>query len=152
MNTTTQTVRDARPPAAVIMLLNPIMRRVLRTPLGRAIKPFALLEFTGRRSGRRYRVPVGWHAIDGTTVVFTPASWSVNFAAAIPVEVRHRGRVEAMTGTLVTDPDLVASALNTLFTDGAPPRAVGLDMQSGHTVTATDVVAVNRAMIRFTRR
>jgi len=152
MSATTQTVRDARPPAAVIMLLNPIMRRVLRTPLGRLVKPFALLEFTGRRSGRRYRVPVGWHVIDGTPVVFTPAPWRVNFADATPVEVRHRGQVEAMTGTLVTDPELVASALNTLFAGGAPPRAVGLNMQSGHMVTATDVVAVDRAMIRFTRR
>jgi len=64
-------VRDVRPPLAVIRLLNPIMRFVLRTPLGRVVRPFALLEFSGRRSGRRYRVPVGWHEFNGEPVVLT---------------------------------------------------------------------------------
>jgi hypothetical protein len=145
----TTTVRDARPPTAVIRILNPIMRNVLRTPLGRLVRPFALLEFEGRRSGRYYRVPVGWHEEDGVSMVFTPAPWRVNFAHGARTTVRHRGQVLEMTGTLVTDRTEVARALESLFTSGTRPRAVGLDVPTGHTLTAIDVATVDRALIRF---
>jgi hypothetical protein len=145
----TAVAQDARPPIAVIRVLNPIMRMVLRTPLGRAVKPFALLEFAGRRTGRRYRVPAGWHVVDGTPVVFTPAPWRVNFAESRHALVRYRGRARQMTGTLVTDPAEVAAALNSLFAAGGAPRDVGIKAPSGHTMGAADVIAVDRAMIRF---
>src|SRR4051794_21368801 len=45
--------RDAKPPLALVRMMNPVLRLLLRTPLARALRPFALLEFTGRRSGRR---------------------------------------------------------------------------------------------------
>jgi len=32
---------------------------------------------------------------------------------------------------------------------GGPRRLVGLDIPSGHSITASDVAAVDRAMIRF---
>ncbi len=70
---TTDVARDARPPLILVRVMNPIMRVVLRTVLGRLVRPFALLEFTGRRSGRRFLVPVGWHEIDSGHFAFTPA-------------------------------------------------------------------------------
>lgn len=142
-------VRDVHPPTAVIKVLNPIMRTVLGTPLGRLVRPFALLEFTGRQSGRQYRVPAGWHVVDGGPVVFSPAPWRANFAGGAPVTVRHRGRAQQMTGTLVIDRAEVAAALTSLLASGTPPRAVGLDIPPGHTVDASDVLAVDRALIRF---
>jgi len=145
----TATVSDARPPLAVIRILNPLMRAVLRTPLGRLVRPFALLEFSGRRTGRRYRVPVGWHEIDGLALVFTPAAWRQNFADRTAVSVRYRGFTQQMTGKLVMDPAQVAANLQSLFASGASPRSVGLDVPEGHTITASDVAAVNRAMISF---
>lgn len=145
----TSIVRDVRPPLAVIRILNPVMRAVLRTPLGRLVRPFALLEFNGRRSGRRYRVPVGWHEIDGLTVVFTPAGWRQNFADRAEVTVRYRGRTRQMTGTLVMDPTQVADTLQSMFAGGASPRSVGLDVPEGHAMTTSDVAAVDRAMITF---
>jgi hypothetical protein len=54
-------VADARPPLALIKIMNPVLRRLLPTPFGRVVRPFALLEFAGRRNGRRYKVPVGWY-------------------------------------------------------------------------------------------
>ena len=98
----TAVVRDAHPPAVLVRVLNPIMRTLLRTPLGRLVRPFALIEFAGRRSGRRYRVPVGWHHADGVTVVFTPAPWRVNFSAGAPATVHYRGRTRPMTGMVVS--------------------------------------------------
>jgi hypothetical protein len=145
----TAVVRDARPPLAVIRVLNPIMRFVLRTPLARLVRPFALLEFYGRRSGRRYRIPVGWHEADDGPVVLTPAPWRINFAGGATTTVRYRGRAQQMTGSLVTDPLTVASALQSMFASGTAPRSMGLDVPAGHVMTASDVVSVERAMIRF---
>jgi hypothetical protein len=93
----TAVVRDARPPTAMVAAINPILRALLRTPFARLAKHLALLEFSGRRSGRRYRVPVGWHQADGVPVVFTPAPWRANFQGGAPTTVHHRGRSQHMT-------------------------------------------------------
>lgn len=142
-------VRDVRPPLAVIRVLNPIMRLVLRTMLGRLVRPFALLEFCGRRSSRRYRIPVGWHGSNGGPFVLTPAPWRANFAGGARTTVYYRGRRQEMTGLLVSDPLAVASALEAMFASGASPRSVGLDVPHGYVMTAADVVSVDRAMIRL---
>ena len=50
-------VEDARPPKAVLKLVNPIMRALLRSGLHRlASKNLMLLTLTGRKSGRSYTV------------------------------------------------------------------------------------------------
>lgn len=145
----TMVVRDARPPAALIRVLNPIMRVVLRTPLGRLVKPFALLEFTGRRSGRRYHVPVGWHNADGVRVVLSPAPWRANFAPSARAVVRYRGRVHDMTGTLISDPTQVARYVAAVLAGGTPVRQIGLQMPPGHTISVADITSVDRKIIRF---
>ncbi len=142
-------VRDVRPPLAVIRILNPLMRFVLRTPLGRLVGPFALLEFSGRRSGRRYRIPVGWHESNGQPVVFTPAPWRINFVGGARTTAYYRGRRIEMTGLLVTDPLAVATELQKMFANGTSPRSMGLDVLPGHVINASDVVLVERAMIRL---
>ena len=140
---------DGRPPLALVRMLNPIMRAVLRSPLGSAVKPFALLEFTGRRSGRRYRVPVGWYDADGRAVVFSPAGWRVNFDGGRDATVRHRGRTHRMTGTLVREPATVAAALQSTVRGGVSAKQIGIAMPSDHTITAADVVHLDRAAIFF---
>jgi hypothetical protein len=145
----TAEVRDVHPPAAVLTVLNAIMRTVLRTPLGRLVRPFALLEFTGRRSGRRYRVPAGWHEVGDGAVVLSPAAWRANFTGGAATTVHRHGRAQEMTGRLVTDPATVAATIQALLDGGAAPRSIGLAVPAGHRVTAADVVAVDRAMIEL---
>jgi len=145
----TAAVTEARPPSAVVVVLNPINRVVLRTPLGRLIKPLALLEFVGRRSSRRFRVPVLWHPVGEGAYVFSPAPWPVNFEGGRSTSVTHRGRTRRMTGTLVRDPAVVAEAFNELLMTGTKPGTTGVRIPPGHVVTADDVVAVNRVLIRF---
>lgn len=145
----TAAVRDARPPLALVRILNPIMRVVLPTPLGRLVRPFALLEFTGRRSGRRYRIPVGWHQSEGGPVVLSPAPWRANFDGGRAVIAHYRGRQQEMLATLVDDPSAVADVLRTMFARGLSPRRMGLDVPTGHEITASDVLAVERALICF---
>jgi hypothetical protein len=142
-------VRDARPPLAVVRPLNVVNRWLLRTPLARPLAGLVLLEFHGRRTGRAYRVPAGWHVVQGAPVVITPAPWRANFVGGRPVTVHHRGRVSQCVGTLDTDPGAVAAALNELLSRGTNPRLLGLVMPQGHTLVDAEAAALARALIRF---
>jgi len=78
------------PPVPVMRLVSPLMRRLLRSPLASRLPPaLTLLEFAGRRSGRRFAVPVGVHEVQDGSVVFTEAGWRRNFAGGPEVTVRR---------------------------------------------------------------
>ena len=141
-------VRDARP-TAMIATLNPLLAFLLQTPLARFLKPFALIEFKGQKSGRRYRIPVGWYESDGVGQVFTPAKWRNNFRSSPETKVRYRGKTRTFRGTLVNDPAVVARSLDSLLTNGIAPRMLGLDVPKSHRITVEDVQAVRRALIEF---
>lgn len=149
MSSATAAVRDARPPLALVRVMNPTLRQLLRTPLGRLVRPFGLLEFDGRRSGRPYRVPVGVHRIEEGLIVFSPASWRQNFAGGRDATLRFRGRSTAVTGVLVAEPHAVAALLRSLEAGGTPLTHVGLRMNPGHEIDADDVLAVDRAAIHL---
>jgi hypothetical protein len=141
-------VSDHRPPAALLRAINPLFRGVLTSPLGRRVNgPFAVLEFRGRRTGRTYRIVVGWHDLDGRHLVFTPARWRLNFTDGAPVTVTAGGRRQVGTGTLISDPEAVASAMQGVLDAGTRPRDLGLNIAPGHRVTAADMSATGREMI-----
>jgi hypothetical protein len=146
---TAQSVRDARPPLLLVRSLNPVLRLLLRSQLGRLLHPLALITMVGRRTGRRRSVPVGWYSDAGVPVVFTPAGWRWNFVGGAEAVVHHDGHRSVMVGTLVTDPAQVATSLSSLLGSGTSPRALGLDVPEGRTLQAPDVVALGRTMIRF---
>jgi hypothetical protein len=59
-----------------VRLVNPVMRRLLASPLHSvASGQLLLLHFTGRR----YTVPTGYHDLDGVPSVLTNSGWRVNF-------------------------------------------------------------------------
>lgn len=61
----TEQVTVSHPPDAVLRLMNPVVRRLLRTPLlGSMRKELMVVSFSGRKTGRRYSVPVSAHRID----------------------------------------------------------------------------------------
>jgi hypothetical protein len=142
-------VRDARPPAALLRVTNPILKTLLRTPLSRVIRPLALIEFRGRRSGRPIRVVIAWHIIDGLPVVVTPAAWRVNFQDGTPATVRRHGRREQYVGTLESDPRVVAETIESALHDGTSARALALRVPDGHAITDDDVIRTGRAIVRF---
>jgi hypothetical protein len=142
-------VADARPPDAVLRILNPLLRALLGSPAGRVLPgSLAILELTGRRTGRAYRVVVGWHELDDGPVVFTPARWRLNLRGGAPVAVVRNGRRRRGTATLVEDPEQVAAGLQRTLDAGAAPRELGLKVAPGHRIDAGDVRANGRAMIR----
>ena len=142
-------VSPALPPAAVLRVLNPMMRLLLRSPAGRAVPGLALLEFRGRRTGHHFRVPVGLHAVDGVAYVLTPSSWRANFSGGGPAVLRHRGRARSVVGTLIPDPETVAVLFRAILAEGTRPGLVGLRMEPSHELVAADVQALDRCAIRF---
>jgi hypothetical protein len=121
----------------------------MRTPAGKLIKPLALLEFDGRRSGQRRRIVVAWHVIDDVGFVVTPARWRANFVGGHQTTVYRRGRSMPLVGTLETDPATVAGAINRLLADHTSAGTLALHIPKAHVVDAHDIVGTDRALIRF---
>jgi hypothetical protein len=129
--------------------MNPVLRLALRGPFGRLVRRFAVLEFSARRSGRRLRIPVGWHESDVGPVVVTPAPWRVNFRGGRDASVWARGRRHEIRGVLEDDPVVVCGILSSIAGRVGSLRSIGVRTPPGHQLTAADVVAVDRAVIRF---
>jgi hypothetical protein len=76
--------------------INPVVRAVLRSPAhGLLSGHLALITVTGRRSGRTFTFPVGYHG-DGDRVTIgvdwpERKRWWRNLLDAAPVELRLRG-------------------------------------------------------------
>jgi hypothetical protein len=82
---------------------NPIMRVLLRSPAGGPIRrQFMMLRFFGRKTGRRYDVPVVAHRLDGGLYALTDAPWRNNFRSGADVEVTVDGHVIRMRGSCLT--------------------------------------------------
>ncbi|KGM12390.1 hypothetical protein N868_15040 [Cellulomonas carbonis T26] len=104
-------VGTAHPPKAVIRAVNPFMRWLLSSPgrAGRGEDELMLLHVTGRRTGRTYDIPVGYHpAPDGRLVVVTDAPWRLNLRDLPDVEVTLRGVRRPAHAELVETPGAAA--------------------------------------------
>ena len=82
---------------AIVSRLNPLFAAVLRSPLHVLLSPgLTLLTITGRRSGRRYSIPVGYQQDGDDLVVMVSEArhkqWWRNYYEPRPIEVRLRGR------------------------------------------------------------
>ena len=56
------------------------MKLLLRTPFaGPARHQLMVVNFTGRKSGRHYSIPLSAHLIDGILYALTGATWKDNF-------------------------------------------------------------------------
>ena len=142
-------IRVQPPPRAVLRVVNPVMRLLLTSPLAaRLPRSMALLEFTGRRSGRRLAVPVGVHEVEDGLVVFTEAAWRHNFAGGRDVTLRRGPTCRQGRGVLVEDPQAVAVALgDAVARVGA--RNLAMRTAPGRQITHDDLVRLGRRMVRL---
>ena len=142
-------VRLQPPPKPVLVVLNPVLRRLLRSPLApRLPAPMAVLEYTGRRSGRAYATCVGVHELAGGPVVFTEAPWRHNFAGGREVAVRRGSRRRTGRGVLVEDPEAVLDALEQAV-QRVGPRGLAIAAPRGHVVTREDLRRLDRKLVRL---
>jgi F420H(2)-dependent quinone reductase len=105
----TSTVKRSVPPPALVTMGNPVVRMLLGSPLhGVLDDSFLVLHLTGRKTGRRYDIPVGYVDMEGKLAVVTVAGWRVNLRGGADVEVTLRGRRRPMRALLEEDPASVA--------------------------------------------
>jgi deazaflavin-dependent oxidoreductase (nitroreductase family) len=88
----------------LLRLWNPLMKRLLRSPLHWPwSRWFAVVEWTGRKSGRAYSTPVSCLVDDGRFLITTGDRWWKNLLgnAAVTMWVRgrrHEGVAEPVLG------------------------------------------------------
>ena len=75
-------------------LANSVMRGLLATPLlSRGVgKRLVTLYVVGRKSGRRYTIPVAYTRDGDDLLIGTPFKWGRNMRTGEPVEIRFKGR------------------------------------------------------------
>jgi hypothetical protein len=102
-------VTISHPPAAILRIVNPILRSLLRTPVaGGARDQMMVVSFNGRKTGRRYSIPLSAHRIDNNLYAITSAPWKQNFRDGANAEVLLNGKTTAMRGELIQDTAVVA--------------------------------------------
>jgi hypothetical protein len=100
--------------------INPLVRWLMRSPLHRlASRRVALISYTGRRSGRRFTIPVGYEmaGLEVTITVGSPEHklwWRSLTGTGAPVELVIRGRLRTghAVATRAGDKALVHVALS----------------------------------------
>lgn len=139
-------------------VVNPVMRALLRSPLGRRLgnddTGIMLLSFRGRKTGRVYSTPVGYHRQDGDLLVFTDDPWWRNLKGGARVKMLWRGRVMAGQAVPVTDEEEVLHiTMHLLRLHGVGhARRLGLNLPTDRHPTVQDLkrALAGRVMIRIT--
>ncbi len=97
------------------MWYNPIIRLILLSPLhGLVDSGILLLKYEGRKSGKRYSVPVSYicDGDDYLVVTFKARQWWHNLKSIYPVRIRLRGKeIPATAQAVYDDPQLVSADL-----------------------------------------
>jgi len=93
----------------MLKVLNPVMRTMLRSRLGRKMNSLMVLGFTGRKTGHRYDIPVMAHRTRGELFVLTGAPWRHNFDEGRDVEVTLEGEKTPMHAVPLTEPREIAA-------------------------------------------
>lgn len=117
-------IEISHPPEALIGVFNPTLRFLLRVPvIGPAMKDFMVLTFTGRKSGKKFAVPVSAHHLDGDLYSIMEANWKHNFAGGRDTDVLYKGKTSPMSGVLIKEPAEVAGIAHRVATEQGPKKA-----------------------------
>lgn len=142
-------VRSQPPPVWLMRhVVNPTVRALVGSPLGRRTGRLSLLRFDGRRTGRVYAVPVIVHVVDGQPTVFTDGSWAANFRGGHPLTLVTGGLVHPAYAAVVDDPRIVGATIRSAIAQQGSARRLGLAIDAGHVPTDEELCAV-RCMIRL---
>ncbi len=112
------------PPSALLRAVNPILGFLLGTPLaGPMRKQLMVLNFTGRKTGRQFSLPLSAHVIDNELYALTGAGWKQNFRGGAPAQVVYDGKKTAMRGELIRDREVVTDLFLRCAQSYGPKRA-----------------------------
>ena len=102
-------VTISHPPDGLLRAVSPAVKFLLGTPLGGSLRrQLMVLNFTGRKSGRHYSIPVSAHRLDNALYALASAGWTANFRDGANAEVLWDGKKTTMRGELIRDPATVA--------------------------------------------
>ena len=123
----------AEPPRALFKLVNPVMRWLLQTPAHKMVSArLMLLTVTGRMSGKKYTIPVGYDRVGDILYAGTNGRWAKNLRGGAPVEVLFQGVRHRARADLITDVDGLERAYREIH-DAAPGYASALARSTGIT-------------------
>ncbi len=113
-------------------LANRIVRTLLATPLlARVVgKRLITIHAVGRKSGKRYTVPVAYTRDGADMLIGAPFAWARNLRTGEPVEVRYLGRLRKADVRVHTDEADVVKYYDVICRDNhnfASINKVGLD-------------------------
>jgi len=103
---------------------------------------FLVLHLTGRKTGRRYNIPVGYVDMEGRLAVVTVARWRVNLRGGADVEVTRHGRRRPMHALLDEDPASVAVSYQAMIDRiglTKAQRQLGISLPGGRAPTALEL-------------
>lgn len=127
--TTLRTVRSSNlPPKAVMNVANVFVVALLRSPFhGLMGKMLLVLTYTGRTTGKRYQIPVGYRR-DGAVVTLVAGNpWWVNLRGGAAVTLRLAGAELRGTAVPIEDGREAEAAL-TAFIEQLPHLATMYDV------------------------
>jgi deazaflavin-dependent oxidoreductase (nitroreductase family) len=86
-------------------MVNRVVRGLSRVPLvSRAVgKGVIILYVVGRKTGKRYTVPMAYRPYDGALLLGSGFSWGKNLRTGEPLEVRFKGRRRLADVQVLTD-------------------------------------------------
>src|SRR5690349_24649181 len=103
-------IRASVPSIRILHAINPFVAAILRSPLhGLLSRQLILLTYTGRKTGKRYTIPVGYARDGDALVVFSSRSWRRTLRGSAPVEVLLQGRRYTGTAVPIEDPEEVTA-------------------------------------------
>jgi F420H(2)-dependent quinone reductase len=93
-------------------LVNRIVRGLLRTPLLSRLagRRLVTLYIVGRKSGRRYALPVAYTRHEGDLLIGTPFGWGRNLRTGEAVTIRLKGRRRLADVLVLADEQEVVDA------------------------------------------
>jgi hypothetical protein len=115
-DTATQVV-PTPPSDRILRLINPFVRLLLRSPLHvMASDTLLLLTYTGRKTGKRYTIPVGYSREGDVITVFTSHGWWKNLQGGASVQLEIKGvRRHGTTEAICADVPTIAAELHALM-------------------------------------
>jgi hypothetical protein len=140
----TAAVTRRKPPIRLVRTINPLMRRLLRSPAHRWLDGAVLvLHITGRRSGRHYDIPVGYHQGHGSLWVFTDSPWRANLRRGADIYVTLHAVRTPMRAELEEHPEHVAKVYAERIKQlgwQAAQRRLGIKIHVSRTPTHEELV------------
>jgi len=117
-------------PRGAFKLVNPIMKLLLSSPLhGLMSSNLMLLKFSGRKTGRRISVPVGYVRQENHLIVFTFGKWWRNLQNNAEVTLRLQGKDMKGRANVVSDLHTIADMINMVVDIRGPEMATRLGFE-----------------------